>query len=147
MKALVQRVSAASVSVKGTITGQIGQGLLIFLGVGHGDTKQQAEQLARKVISLRVFEDAYGKMNLRLTEVGGALLIVSQFTLYGDTSKGNRPSYSQAARPEEARRLYDHFVAACRSLGVSVSTGVFQAHMDVSLVNEGPVTLMCVSEA
>jgi D-tyrosyl-tRNA(Tyr) deacylase len=131
----------------GLVTGQIGRGLLVFLGVGEGDTESQALQLARKIVFLRIFNDADGKMNLSLPDAGGEMLIVSQFTLYGDTSKGNRPSYSGAARPEKARRLYEFFIAACRDFAVPVSTGKFQAHMDVSLVNEGPVTLMCTSEA
>jgi D-aminoacyl-tRNA deacylase len=146
MKALVQRVSEASVTVGGAITGRIGRGLLVFLGVKNGDTEREAIQLAKKVVRLRIFGDDEGRMNLSLHEVGGGLLVISQFTLYGDTSRGNRPSYSDAARPEAAQPLYDTFVAACRELGVPVSTGVFQAHMDVRLINDGPVTLMCTSE-
>jgi D-tyrosyl-tRNA(Tyr) deacylase len=146
MKALVQRVSRASVIVEGAVIGAIGRGLLVFVGIAEQDTEQQASQLARKVTQLRIFNDSEGKMNLNVLETAGELLIVSQFTLYGDTSRGHRPSYSQAARPERARDLYELFIDWCRRSGVSVSTGKFQAHMDVSLVNEGPVTLMCTSE-
>lgn len=147
MKALVQRVSRASVCVDGAIVGEIKRGLLIFLGVSESDTEDQATHLAKKVTSLRIFNDSEGRMNLSVRDVSGALLIVSQFTLYGDTSRGNRPSYSRAAKPEVARQLYEFFVDTCRKSGIPVSTGQFQAHMDVSLVNEGPVTLMCTSEA
>ena len=147
MRALVQRVSEASVTVNGSVTGKIGTGLLIFLGVKNGDTKVQAEELARRVISLRVFPDEKDKMNRSLVDVSGELLIVPQFTLYGNTKKGNRPSYSEAAKPELAEYLYDYFVDSCRNKGVPVSVGVFQARMDVWLVNQGPVTLMCDSGA
>jgi D-tyrosyl-tRNA(Tyr) deacylase len=147
MRALLQRVSHASVTVEGTIAGQIGKGLLVFLGVRQDDTEREVIQLAKKVVMLRVFGDAEGKMNLSLREVGGGLLVISQFTLYGDTSRGNRPSYSAAARPEVAQPLYESFVRACRDYGLPVNTGVFQAHMDVQLINDGPVTLMCTSEA
>jgi D-tyrosyl-tRNA(Tyr) deacylase len=133
--------------VDNSIVGQIGRGLLLFVGIGEGDTEEQALQLAKKISLLRIFDDATRKMNLSLLDVGGEALIVSQFTLYGDTSKGNRPSYSHAARPEHAKYLYEIFVAAFRKTGILVSTGRFQAHMDVSLVNEGPVTLMCTSDA
>lgn len=147
MRALVQRVSEASVTVDGLVTGQIGTGLLIFVGVRYDDTPPRAEQLAQKVISLRVFPDAEGKMNRSLFDVSGELLVVSQFTLYGDTRKGNRPSYSEAAGRDLAEQLYEHFVRHCRDSGLPVSTGVFQAHMEVRLVNNGPVTLMCYSES
>ena len=147
MRALVQRVSQASVSVDGEVTGEIGKGLLVLLGVKTSDTELQAELLAQKVVQLRVFPDAEGKMNRSLLEVGAELLIVSQFTLYADTSKGNRPSYSEAAPAEVARVLYQHFVNKCRERGAVVSTGVFQAHMAVQLTNDGPVTLMCYSES
>jgi D-tyrosyl-tRNA(Tyr) deacylase len=147
MRALVQRVSEASVTVDGTVAGLIKRGLLTFLGVRHGDSEIEAEHLANKVLHLRIFPDEQGKMNRSLTEISGELLVISQFTLYADTRKGNRPSYSKAARPEAAQHLYQHFVTACRKTGIKVETGVFRAHMDVRLVNDGPVTLMCYSES
>ncbi len=146
MRALVQRVSEASVLVDGLVTGLIGKGLLVFIGIHRDDTEIQAAQLAEKVLRLRIFPDLEGKMNRSLTEVAGELLVISQFTLYGETRKGNRPSYSEAARPEIARPLYQYFIRVCREAGVKVESGVFQAHMDVRLVNDGPVTLMCYSE-
>ena len=147
MRALVQRVSEASVVVDELVAGLIGRGLLVFLGVHRDDTELQAEQLAEKVLRLRVFSDDKGKMNRSVMEVSGELLVISQFTLYGDTRKGNRPSYSAAAGPDVARRLYEHFIRACRQTGIKTETGVFQTHMDVRLVNDGPVTLMCNAEA
>lgn len=129
--------------VDSTVTGQIGIGLVVLLGVTHRDTHAEAEQLAKKVIHLRIFPDTEGKMNLSLMDIGGELLIVSQFTLYGDTRKGNRPSYSEAARPEVAQPLYQHFLDSCSSSGIRVQTGVFQAHMTLQLTNDGPVTLLC----
>ena len=147
MRALVQRVSEASVAVEGALTGQIGRGLLVLLGIRFDDTRGRAELLARKVVQLRVFPDELGKMNRSLEEISGELLVVPQFTLYGETSKGNRPSYSDAAKPEIAEPLYDYFIAICRDNGTRVSTGVFQAHMEVRLVNDGPVTLMCYAES
>lgn len=146
MRALVQRVSEASVTVDGRITGQIGPGLLVFLGVTHADTKIRAEQLARKVIHLRIFPDVEGKMNRSVMDIAGKVMVVSQFTLYGDTRKGNRPSYSEAANRDIAEPLYEWFVKSCQDSGIEVSTGVFQAHMEVRLVNDGPVTLLCYSE-
>ncbi|MDQ2775435.1 MAG: D-aminoacyl-tRNA deacylase [Acidobacteriota bacterium] len=145
MRALVQRVSEASVTVDDNVVGQIGCGVLVFLGVGRDDDNLRAEQLARKVAQLRIFPDQEGRMNRNVADVSGEMLIVSQFTLYGDTRKGNRPSYSEAARPEIAKELYEYFVNVCRNRGIHVSTGVFQAHMKVHLVNDGPVTLMCYS--
>lgn len=145
MRALVQRVSSASVTVDGRIVGEIQKGLLVFVGVAHGDTYAHADKLAQKVMHLRVFPDDEGKMNRDVSEVAGELLIVSQFTLYGDTSRGNRPSFIEAARPELAERLYEHFVKVCQS-NVPAATGVFQAQMEVALVNDGPVTLMCYAE-
>jgi len=147
VRALVQRVSEASVITGDRVAGAIGRGLLVLLGVKRGDTEAHAEYLAKKVVQLRVFADADGKMNLSLLDISGELLVVSQFTLYGETKKGNRPSYSDAATPESAEKLYDHFVKACRQRIERVETGVFQAHMNVHLVNDGPVTLMCYSEA
>lgn len=147
MRALVQRVSEAKVTVNGSAHGQIGRGLLVLVGVRNGDTQRQAEALAQKVMQLRIFPDAEGKMNLSLLESRGELLIVSQFTLYADTTRGNRPSYSEAAPAEVAQPLYECFVNNCRASGPVVATGVFQAHMEVQLTNDGPVTVMCYSEA
>lgn len=146
MRALIQRVTEARVMVDDRIAGQIGKGLLVFLGVKTEDTRQDAEFLARKVLRLRIFPDAQGKMNLSLLETTREMLVVSQFTLYGDTRKGNRPSYSEAARPEIALDLYSHFLEICGREGIRVESGVFQAHMQVHLTNDGPVTLMCYSE-
>lgn len=145
MRAVVQRVSSARVEVAGEVTGAIGAGLLVLLGVARGDTDADATWLVGKILGLRVFPDAEGKMNLGLPEVGGGLLVVSQFTLYGDTRKGRRPSFDRAAAPEEARRLYEVFVSEAKARGVKVETGVFQTMMDVHLVNDGPVTLICES--
>ena len=146
MRAVVQRVSEASVLVEGSVAGQIARGLLVFLGIRHDDTEAQAEQLATKIGQLRIFPDLEGKMNLSLRDISGELLIVSQFTLYADTRKGNRPSYAEAAKPERALQLYQCFTESCRSRGFPVATGVFQAHMEVRLVNDGPVTILCDSE-
>jgi D-tyrosyl-tRNA(Tyr) deacylase len=142
MRAVVQRVSEASVRVDGQIVGAIGPGLLVLLGVGQGDSEQDAETLADKSVNLRIFEDENGQMNRSLLDVGGALLVVSQFTLYGDARKGRRPSFIDAAPPEEANRLYRHFVERARGFGLTVAEGVFRAMMDVSLVNRGPVTIL-----
>ena len=142
MRAVVQRVSSAQVVVAGEVAGKIGRGFLVLLGVAETDTSDDAIYLAKKVSGLRVFEDADGKMNLGLEEVGGAMLVVSQFTLYGDCRQGRRPSFIAAARPEQADLLYRVFVAEVRGLGIPVETGRFQQHMEVSLVNDGPVTLM-----
>ena len=142
MRAVVQRVSSARVEVDGEVTGAIGRGLLVLLGVGQGDTDKQAAWLAEKIAGLRIFEDADGKMNLSVQDIGGSVLVVSQFTLYGDCRKGRRPSFTEAAPPDVADRLYQVFVSHLRALGVPVETGVFQAHMDVHLVNEGPVTII-----
>lgn len=146
MRALIQRVREARVEVDGVAVGEIGQGLLVFLGIKDGDGEEQAEILARKVVKLRIFPDEEGKMNRSLLDVSGKLLVVSQFTLYGDTRKGHRPSYSEAARPDVAKRLYEKFVELCRTKGILVETGRFQAHMYVYLVNDGPVTLLCDSD-
>lgn len=142
MRAVVQRVSRASVTVSGEVVGKIGRGFLVLLGVAADDSAEDATYLASKVAGLRVFEDAEGKMNLGLAEVGGKMLVVSQFTLLGDCRKGKRPSFIQAARPEEADALYRTFVAAVAGQGIAVETGRFQTHMDVELVNDGPVTLL-----
>ncbi len=142
MKAVVQRVSSARVLIDGEVVGEIGRGLAVLLGVARGDTEAEAWWLADKLVGLRVFDDDAGKMNLDLRQVGGAMLIVSQFTLLGDCRKGRRPSYTEAARPEQAERLYESFIAAVGSQGIPVATGRFQAMMQVELVNEGPVTLI-----
>ena len=141
MRAVVQRVSSASVTVDGVVVGQIGAGFLVLLGITHGDGPAEAALLARKIAGLRVFEDIGGRMNLALADVGGAVLAVSQFTLYGDVRKGRRPSFTGAARPEQAAPLYRHFCQALAGEGVPVAEGIFQAHMAVTLVNDGPVTL------
>lgn len=146
MRAVVQRVTHASVEVEGRVAGQIGAGLLILLGVSRIDNQESASYLAEKIANLRIFADGAGKMNLSLRDVGGAALVVSQFTLYGDTRGGRRPSYIQAAPPETADPLYQEFVRGLRALGVPVETGVFQAHMQVELVNDGPVTILMDSE-
>ncbi len=140
MRALLQRVTEARVTVDGVVTGEIGPGLLVLLGVSKQDTQTDADFLAQKTLHLRIFQDGQGKMNRSLIDTGGGLLVVSQFTLYGDCRKGRRPSFDDAAPAEQARALYEHFVAtAARS--VPVATGIFQAHMSVSLTNDGPVTL------
>lgn len=145
MRAVIQRVSRAFVSVAGHVVGSINRGLLILLGVTHDDEAEDAGRLVEKIVSLRIFEDAEGKMNLGLTEVNGAILVVSQFTLYGDCRKGRRPSFVAAAPAEKAIPLYDQFVRAVRELGVEVQTGQFGALMQVELVNDGPVTLILES--
>jgi len=144
MRACVQRVSRAKVTLRetGEVTGEIGFGLLILLGVRAGDGDQDVAFLASKVARLRIFEDAAGQMNLGLLDVGGEALVVSQFTLYGDCRKGRRPGFTEAARPEMANRLYEQFVAALREQGVPVATGAFRQEMAVELVNSGPVTLL-----
>ena len=142
MRAVVQRVSSALVTVEGRVVGEIGVGLLVLVGVAARDERADAEYLAEKVVGLRVFEDAEGKLNRSVTDVGGAVLAVSQFTLYGDVRRGRRPSFDEAARPERARELYEHFVAEMERRGVRCATGEFQAMMTVSLVNQGPVTIL-----
>jgi D-tyrosyl-tRNA(Tyr) deacylase len=142
MRAVIQRVSRASVSVEDGIVASIAGGFLILLGVTHEDSPSDAESLADKIAGLRVFEDDAGRMNLSLAEVGGACLVVSQFTLYGDCRKGRRPSFVAAAPPEQAERLYEIFVAALRARGLETATGRFREHMQVELVNDGPVTLL-----
>ena len=146
MRAVIQRVTRASVTVEGRVAGEIGAGLLVLLGVSRTDNPESATYLAEKIANLRIFSDGAGKMSLSLLDVGGSALLVSQFTLYGDTRGGRRPSYIQAAPPEQASLLYEEFVRSIRSLGVPVETGVFQAHMQVELVNDGPVTILLDSE-
>ena len=142
MRAVVQRVSRAKVTVAGEVTGEIGLGLMVLLGVADDDTQDDAGYLAEKLVGLRIFPDDEGKMNRSLVEAGGAMLVVSQFTLFGDCRKGRRPSFIKAARPEQAVDLYKAFVAEVRGRGIIVATGRFQEHMDVELVNDGPVTLL-----
>lgn len=142
MRAVVQRVSRAKVTVAGEVTGKIGAGLLVLLGVDADDGPQDAEYLADKIVGLRIFSDDAGKMNRSLAEIGGAVLAVSQFTLLGDCRKGRRPSFVAAARPEAANELYRTFVAEVQCRGIVTATGRFQEHMDVELVNDGPVTLL-----
>jgi D-tyrosyl-tRNA(Tyr) deacylase len=142
MKVVIQRVSSASVTVEGVISGQIGQGIMILLGVDKGDDEAKAVWLAEKIIGLRIFSDDDGKMNLSVQDIEGALLVVSQFTLAGNCAKGKRPSFDTAAPPDEGRRLYEYFVEVLKRRGVQVQTGIFQADMQVSLVNDGPVTFI-----
>jgi D-aminoacyl-tRNA deacylase len=141
MRAVIQRVSRAAVRVDRVTVGAIGRGFLVLLGVTHADGRSEAEWLAHKIAGLRIYEDDAGKMNLGLAEVGGAVLVVSQFTLYGDARQGRRPSFTDAARPEQAEPLVDYFAAQLREEGLTVQTGVFGATMEVELVNDGPVTL------
>jgi D-tyrosyl-tRNA(Tyr) deacylase len=142
MRAVVQRVSRARVTVSGEVAGEIGLGLLVLVGVGRDDTRADADHLVEKTIGLRIFEDAGGKMNLSVADVGGALLMVSLFTLYGDARRGKRPSFDAAAPPEQARELYEYFVEKVRAAGLRSETGRFQELMQVELVNEGPVTIL-----
>ena len=142
MRAVVQRVREARVTVDGEVVGAIDRGLCVLLGVAAGDTEADAERLCRKITALRIFEDEQGLMNRALDEVGGALLVVSQFTLHADCRRGRRPSFQNAAPPERAKDLYEHFVSHARRSPVPVETGRFQAHMALSLVNDGPVTIL-----
>jgi D-tyrosyl-tRNA(Tyr) deacylase len=146
MRAVIQRVSRARVTVEGRVTGEIAAGVAVLLGVGRGDTAEAAAYLSDKTANLRIFPDGEGKMNRSLVDIGAAALVVSQFTLYGDTRGGRRPGFSRAAPPEEASQLYEEYVRALRALGVRVETGIFQTHMDVELVNDGPVTILLDSE-
>lgn len=146
IRAVVQRVSKASVTVDGEVTGSISKGLAVLLGVGQEDSEKDIMYLAEKIINLRIFEDDNGKMNVSLMDIQGELLIVSQFTLYGDCRKGKRPSYDKAARPEIAEEMYNSFVSYCRGYGIKVETGKFQAMMQVEIHNEGPVTLLLDSK-
>lgn len=141
MRACIQRVSEAQVTVDGEVTGRIGRGVVVLLGVAQGDGRAEANWLAEKIVGLRVFEDDEGKMNRSLAEIGGAMLVVSQFTLLGDCRKGRRPSFTEAAPPAQAEALYEAFVSFAEGQGVEVATGRFREHMLVSLVNDGPVTL------
>ena len=146
MRSIIQRVKEAKVDVDGETVGQIGEGMLVLLGAGKDDSDVDAEYLAEKILTLRIFEDTDGKMNLSVTDTGGSLLVVSQFTLYGDCRKGRRPSFDKAAPPEIAEALYEEFVSKLRARGAKVETGRFRAMMDVHLVNWGPVTLMLDSK-
>ncbi|MGD0181567.1 MAG: D-aminoacyl-tRNA deacylase [Terriglobales bacterium] len=142
MRAVVQRVSRAQVAVDGEIVGEVGPGLLVLLGVTHADTEPDADYLADKIVGLRVFEDENGKMNLDVASIGGGILVVSQFTLYGDVRRGKRPSFVAAAKPVRARQVYEYFVARIRAAGLPCQTGRFQEMMEVELVNDGPVTIL-----
>ncbi len=142
MKLVLQRVSSASVEVDGKVVGEIGKGLLVLLGVTHGDDESVIPWLVNKTAEMRIFEDDEGKMNRSLTDIGGEMLVVSQFTLYARCKKGRRPDFIEAAKPEKAERLYEEFVRQVRAMGVTVQTGVFGAHMQVGLVNDGPVTII-----
>lgn len=146
MRTVIQRVTRAKVSVEGNITGEIGLGLMALIGLTQDDSESDANYLAEKITGLRIFEDADGKMNLSVAEVGGAVLAVSQFTLYGDVRRGKRPSFDAAARPEQANKLYEFFVDQIRATGIRCETGIFQAMMDVELVNSGPVTILLDSK-
>ncbi len=142
MRIVLQRVNSASVTVEGKICGEIGKGYLVLLGVGQGDTEEDCRRLADKIINLRIFSDENDKINLSLGDVGGDLLVVSQFTLYADCRKGNRPNFIQAGKPDEAERLYNYFTEYCRSKGKHVETGIFGADMKVNLENDGPFTVI-----
>ncbi len=146
MRSVIQRVSRAKVTVDGEITGEIGKGILVLLGVANEDSEKEANYLLDKIVNLRIFEDAEGKMNLSLADISGDLLVVSQFTLYGDVRKGRRPSFIKAAPPEKANALYEFFVAEARKHIAKVETGRFQAMMDVELINDGPVTILLDSD-
>lgn len=146
MRAVVQRVTDAKVTVDETVVGAIQRGLLVLLGVSHTDAPASADYIVEKLLGLRIFEDREGKMNLSVREIGGAVLVVSQFTLYGDVRRGKRPSFDEAAHPEQARELYEYVVNRIREQGIECATGEFQAMMQVSLVNDGPVTILIDSE-
>lgn len=146
MRAVLQRVKNAKVEVNGEIVGAIGAGVLVLLGVSKTDSEADAEFLAEKIVNLRIFPDDAGKMNRSITDAGGGILVVSQFTIYGDCSKGRRPGFDAAAPPDRARELYEYFVQRVTTFNLNVQTGVFQAHMDVSLVNDGPVTFIVDSK-
>jgi D-aminoacyl-tRNA deacylase len=147
MKAVIQRVTRASVEIDGHVVGRIGRGLLVLLGVAKGDGERDCRVLVEKLRTLRIFPDEQGKMNRSLTDIGGSILLVSQFTLLGRTANGRRPSFDDAAHPDEARRLYEQVAADLRAQGTTVETGIFAAHMQVELLNDGPVTFMLDSRA
>ena len=142
MKFVIQRVTRASVTVDGSVIGQIGKGFLVLIGVADGDTTQDADKMIKKLLNLRIFEDSEGKTNLSLTDVGGSLLLVSQFTLYADCRKGNRPSFVKAGKPDFANEMYESIIAQCRAAGFEVQTGSFGADMKVELLNDGPFTIV-----
>ncbi|MBD3182483.1 D-tyrosyl-tRNA(Tyr) deacylase [Candidatus Poribacteria bacterium] len=142
MRAVIQRVNKASVKVNNQLISSISRGLLVLLGVGKGDSEQDAQYLADKTANLRIFEDEEGKMNLSLIDIKGDIMVISQFTLYGDCRKGRRPSFANAAKPDEAEKLYEFYVSAIKDIGLEVKTGIFQAFMEVELVNNGPVTIL-----
>ncbi|MHC4881103.1 MAG: D-aminoacyl-tRNA deacylase [Planctomycetota bacterium] len=142
MRAVIQRVSRASVTVDGKVNGSIERGLLVFLGVGRDDTQKDIDFIADKIVNLRIFECDEGKMNLSVSDIGGAVLLISQFTLFGDCRKGRRPDFTAAGPPDTANRLYEQTIAAVKARGVPVETGVFAAHMDIDSINDGPVTLL-----
>ena len=146
MRAVVQRVSRAQVRVDGEVKGAVGRGMVVLLGVGRNDSAEASVYMADKVANLRIFEDEQGKMNRSLAETGGEALVISQFTLYGDVRKGRRPGFDQAAPPEQAEALYEQFVRELVARGIRVATGVFQAHMEVELINDGPVTILLDSD-
>jgi D-tyrosyl-tRNA(Tyr) deacylase len=146
MRAVIQRVTEASVTVDRRVVGRVGSGLLVLLGVSRSDTATSADYLIEKLLGLRIFPDAQGKMNLNVREVGGAVMVVSQFTLYGDVRRGKRPSFDEAALPEMAKTLYEYFTAGIRQRGIECATGEFQAMMKVALVNDGPVTILIDSD-
>ncbi len=142
MRLIIQRITEGRVIIEGAVAGTVGPGLCVFLGIAKGDSKEDAAYLAEKVAELRIFEDNAGKMNLSLVEVSGEVLVVSEFTLYGDCTKGRRPSFSQAAPPQEAEALYNYFIRRLKDLGLKVATGKFQAKMEVKTINDGPVTFI-----
>lgn len=142
MKLLVQRVKNAKVTVENKVVGEIGKGFLVLCGITHSDTKETADYLVKKLCNLRIFEDENDKINLSIKEVNGELLIVSQFTLYADCTSGNRPSFTNAAKPDSANELYEYFLEQCKCQNIKVEKGIFGAHMEILLVNDGPVTMM-----
>jgi D-tyrosyl-tRNA(Tyr) deacylase len=146
MRAVIQRVRHARVTIAERVVGEIGAGIVVLLGIAKGDLSEAAHQLAEKTVNLRIFDDAGGKMNISLLESGGAALVVSQFTLYGDAHRGRRPGFDRAAPPAEAHRIYEQYVAGLKSFGVPVETGIFQTHMVVELQNDGPVTILVDSD-